>query len=66
LANILAGPLVQLAPRLAALVRPGGRLILSGLLANQAAEVEAAYAAHFIFEHRVHDGWAMLAGQKIN
>jgi ribosomal protein L11 methyltransferase len=65
LANILAGPLVQLAPRLTALVRPGGRLVLSGLLANQAAEVEAAYAAHFIFEQHVHDGWAMLAGQKV-
>jgi len=64
LANILAGPLVQLAPRLTALVRPGGKLILSGLLANQTAEVEAAYAAHFVFERRVHDGWAMLAGQK--
>ena len=64
LANILAGPLVQLAPRLTALVRPGGRLILSGLLANQAEEVEAAYAAHFVLERRVHDGWAMLAGHK--
>lgn len=64
LANILAGPLVQLAPRLTALVRPGGRLILSGLLANQAAEVEAAYAAHFMFERHEHDGWAMLTGQK--
>jgi ribosomal protein L11 methyltransferase len=63
LANILAGPLVQLAPRLAALVRSGGWLILSGLLANQADEVEAAYAAHFVFERRVHDGWVMLAGQ---
>jgi ribosomal protein L11 methyltransferase len=64
LANILAGPLVQLAPRLTALVRPGGWLILSGLLTNQAAEVEAAYAAHFVMECRVHDGWAMLTGQK--
>jgi ribosomal protein L11 methyltransferase len=64
LANILAGPLVQLAPRLAALVRPGGVLILSGLLANQAEEVEAAYATHFALERRVHDGWAMLAGHK--
>jgi len=64
LANILAGPLVQLAPRLTALVRPGGRLILSGLLANQADEVEAAYAAHFVIERRVHDGWVMLAGRK--
>jgi ribosomal protein L11 methyltransferase len=65
LANILAGPLVHLAPRLTALVRRGGRLILSGLLANQAEEVEAAYAAHFVLERRVHDGWVMLAGKKI-
>jgi len=64
LANILAGPLVHLAPRLAGLVRPGGRLILSGVLANQAAEVEAAYATYFVLERRVHDGWAMLAGRK--
>jgi ribosomal protein L11 methyltransferase len=64
LANILAGPLVQLAPRLTVLVRPGGRLILSGLLENQAEEVEAAYAAHFVLERRVQDGWAMLAGRK--
>jgi ribosomal protein L11 methyltransferase len=65
LANILAGPLIQLAPRLAALVRPGGMLILSGLLAQQADEVAAAYAAaHFVLERRVHDGWAMLAGRK--
>jgi ribosomal protein L11 methyltransferase len=64
LANILAGPLVQLAPRLTALVRPGGMLILSGLLANQADEVEAAYATHFVFARRVRDGWAMLAGRK--
>jgi ribosomal protein L11 methyltransferase len=64
LANILAAPLVQLAPRLTALVRPGGRLVLSGLLANQADEVEAAYAAYFVLERRLHDGWAMLAGRK--
>ena len=64
LANILAGPLVHLAPRLTALVRPRGRLVLSGLLANQADEVEAAYDAQFVFERHVHDGWAMLAGRK--
>jgi len=64
LANILAGPLVQLAPRLTALLRPDGRLVLSGLLANQADEVEAAYAADFVLERRVHDGWAMLTGRK--
>ncbi len=47
LANILAGPLVGLAPRLAALTRPGGRAVLSGILAEQAAAVCAAYAPWF-------------------
>ena len=64
LANILAGPLVALAPRLTQLVRPGGTLVLSGLLATQADEVEAAYAGHFTFERRLREEWAMLAGLK--
>jgi len=34
-ANILAGPLVALAPQLSSLVKPGGRLALSGILAEQ-------------------------------
>ena len=46
-ANILAGPLVSLAPQITALVKEGGRLALSGILAEQAEEVRAAYAAAF-------------------
>lgn len=42
-ANILAGPLIELAPAIAATVARGGTLLLSGLLDAQAAEVEAAY-----------------------
>jgi ribosomal protein L11 methyltransferase len=64
LANILAGPLVALSPRLTRLVRPGGWLILSGLLASQADEVEAAYAADFSFERRLRDDWALLSGHR--
>ena len=44
-ANILAGPLVELAPAIARGLKPGGRIILSGLLDRQAAEVKHAYAA---------------------
>jgi ribosomal protein L11 methyltransferase len=44
-ANILAGPLVDMAPAIAAALAPGGTLILAGLLAAQADGVEAAYAA---------------------
>ncbi|QTF91472.1 50S ribosomal protein L11 methyltransferase, partial [Halomonas sp. BM-2019] len=42
-ANILAGPLVELAPMIAGHVAPGGRLALSGILAAQAEEVIDAY-----------------------
>jgi ribosomal protein L11 methyltransferase len=43
IANILAGPLVDLAPSVAAALAPGGRLILAGLLDHQAARVASAY-----------------------
>lgn len=43
-ANILAGTLIGLAPQIAALVAPGGRLALAGILSDQAGAVAAAYA----------------------
>ena len=45
-ANILAGPLVDLAPAFAAALAPGGSVILAGLLDTQAEAVAAAYEAH--------------------
>jgi ribosomal protein L11 methyltransferase len=42
-ANILAGPLVGLAPSIARAVVPGGKVILSGLLTHQERTVRAAY-----------------------
>jgi ribosomal protein L11 methyltransferase len=47
LANILAGPLIELAPRLTAACERGGHLVLSGLLRTQAYAVKAAYASGF-------------------
>ena len=53
-ANILAGPLVELAPSFAASVKPGGRVLLSGLLVEQAAQILAAYGrCGFAFERRI-------------
>jgi ribosomal protein L11 methyltransferase len=46
IANILAGPLIELAPDIAAALAPGGRLILAGLLDHQASRVLAAYRRH--------------------
>ena len=66
LANILAGPLVELAPRFASAVRPGGRLALSGLLLEQAETVTAAYRPWFdIATTATRDGWALLAGRRL-
>jgi len=42
-ANILAGPLIEMAPSVSAALAPGGTLVLAGLLAGQAEAVEAAY-----------------------
>jgi ribosomal protein L11 methyltransferase len=61
LANILSGPLCDLAVHFASLVRPGGQVILSGLMEHQEAEVAAAYDAWFhTHPIAVRDGWVAL------
>mgnify|MGYP002780211876 CR=1 FL=1 len=45
IANILAGPLIAMAPEIAAIAAPRATLILAGLLTRQAGQVRAAYAA---------------------
>lgn len=66
LANILAGPLVELAPNLNALLLPGGRICLSGILATQAPTVSAAYGAFIEFEPPLQkDEWVCLTGRKL-
>lgn len=64
LANILAEPLIELASRLTAMVEPGGRIALSGLLAEQVALVAPHYEASFDLHSELHDGWALLSGQR--
>jgi ribosomal protein L11 methyltransferase len=52
-ANILAGPLAELSDSFAASIRPGGRVLLSGLLVEQAADILAVYGQRgFVYEHR--------------
>lgn len=48
IANILAGPLIELAPDFARSLAPGGRIVLAGLLDSQADAVAAAYRAEEI------------------
>jgi ribosomal protein L11 methyltransferase len=64
-ANILAGPLIELAPRFAAHVRSGGEIVLSGILDRQADLVQQAFAPFFDgFERAAHDGWVRLAARR--
>lgn len=66
IANILANPLKALAPALAAHVRPGGWLALSGILVEQEEELMNIYSPWFamaVADRR--EGWVCLEGRRI-
>lgn len=63
LANILANPLIELAPLLTQHVRPGGHIVLSGILVAQAEAVATAYHQHFSLNPITIDGdWVRIDG----
>ncbi len=64
-ANILTNPLKGLAPLLTGRVRRGGRLVLSGILAEQSEDVMAVYRTGFDFDPPADDeGWVRLSGTR--
>ncbi|WP_462379696.1 50S ribosomal protein L11 methyltransferase [Pseudomonas sp. Marseille-QA0892] len=64
-ANILAGPLVTLAPTITRHVRADGLLALSGILAEQAEEVRQAYTGAFELDPTAEkDGWVRITGRR--
>lgn len=66
MANILSGPLAELAPDLSRYTKPGGSIILSGILSEQAESVRTVYQQWFdMNEVIIDDGWALLSGRKI-
>jgi ribosomal protein L11 methyltransferase len=63
LANILSNTIIQLAETLTALVKPGGRLVLSGILREQAEAVRQAFGHAFDFDMEIEaEGWVLLCG----
>ncbi len=65
LANILAGPLTRLAPVFAGLLKTGGHMVLSGLVADQVGGCLAAYEPSFNMDPPHLEGeWAMLTGRR--
>ena len=64
IANLLANPLIELADTLNELTGPDGKIVLAGLLDEQADQVRAAYPA-ITFETDVSkEGWTRLSGTK--
>ena len=65
LANILATPLKVLAPLLCSHVKPGGHLVLAGILARQAQELTEAYAPWVqLSVADEEDGWILMTAQR--
>lgn len=63
--NILAQPLIVLAPLLAARTAAHGCIALAGILESQAAEVMAAYRPWFeLRSDEIEEGWALVAGKR--
>ncbi|MET0225115.1 MAG: 50S ribosomal protein L11 methyltransferase [Dokdonella sp.] len=64
-ANILAGPLTQLAPHFAACVKPGAPLALSGILQDQAAELVQRYGEWFVdLVVATSEDWVRISGTR--
>ena len=65
LANILSGPLTELAPVLAKHCRAGGDIVLSGILSDQAEAVRMAYSDFFnMTTTKTLDDWVLLHGTR--
>lgn len=66
-ANIVLDTLEELAAQIAGKVRPGGRLLLSGVLADQAADAERAYLAQGLrpVEQRRREEWALVELERV-
>jgi ribosomal protein L11 methyltransferase len=65
LANILSAPLCALAPELAARVKPGGSVVLAGLMEHEVSEVIEAYRPWFDIDRSgAREAWVCLAGSR--
>lgn len=63
LANVLAGPLIEVSAGLAGCEQGGGRIVLAGILADQAESVLAAYEDHYAVEISAErEGWSLVTG----
>jgi ribosomal protein L11 methyltransferase len=65
-ANILAGPLLDLAGQFATLVKPGGKILLSGILLTQLNDIQSAYSSNFELDPAAYrDDWVCISGSRL-
>ena len=65
IANILAGPLIELAPRFAELVKTGGQILLSGILKTQLEDIQSAYRPYFNLDPAsCREDWVCISGHR--
>jgi len=67
IANILAGPLVELAPKFASMIKFGGKILLSGILKTQLNDIKCVYQSYFDLDpESVLEDWARITGTRID
>ncbi|MBT5097018.1 MAG: 50S ribosomal protein L11 methyltransferase, partial [Candidatus Marinimicrobia bacterium] len=67
IANILANPLIELLPKFQSFLKPGGYLVISGILESQIKNVKAHYNNYFInMNCKIKEEWALISGSKLN
>ncbi len=65
IANILSGPLIELAPKFASLVKPKGRILLSGILKHQVNDIKCAYQPFFNLDsEKQREDWVRITGTR--
>ena len=65
IANILSGPLLELAATLARRIKPDGKIVLCGILCSQVAEIQSAYQPFFALDSLVtRENWARVTGTR--
>ena len=67
IANILSGPLVVLAPKFADMIKPGGKILLSGILKTQVNDIKCAYQSWFDLDpESIREDWVRVTGTRKN
>ena len=67
IANILANPLIELLPKFQSLLKPGGYLVISGILESQIKNVKTHYNNYFSIKNcKIKEEWALISGSKLN